>query len=152
VTTIVTAPEEIPEKGFKVFLGGAIDMGDAPNWQAQIIEMLSGQESLVLINPRRPSFTPDILDEQIRWELEALEKADLIIIWFPVKAKAPISFLEVGLYMNSGKLIVGAEEGFYRRRNLELTCEHFETPLRQSLGEIVHDILSRKTLFAGVNT
>lgn len=122
---IITAVEPIDTSGFKVFLAGAIDMGNAVDWQSVVISLLSKYEDMVIFNPRRPNFTADTLDEQIHWELEALEIADAIIMWFPRFSKAPISFFETGLYLQSGKIILGAEVGFYRRRNLEITSERY---------------------------
>ena len=100
---------------------------------------------MVLISPRRPEFTPDMEDEQIKWELDALEKADLIMMWFPAAAKAPVSFLETGLYMSSGKLVIGVEQGFYRQRNLELTCGYYGIPIWNSLDELVEEVTRRHT-------
>ena len=143
---VITAPEKIESTGFKVFLGGAIDMGSAVNWQAHVIEVLSDQPNLVLLNPRRKEFTSETLDEQIKWELKALEMSDIVLIWFPVLSKAPISFLEAGMYIKSGRLILGVEEGFYRQRNLELSCEYNNVPLFRNLGDIVDEVLRRYIL------
>lgn len=135
---VVTAPEEIgnaADNYLTVFLAGAIDMGAAVNWQGQVIEQIS--EQFCILNPRRENFTPDTLDEQIRWELDKLERADYIFLWFPKNSKAPISFFEAGLYWNSGKLLVGAEPGFYRRRNLELTAERCDVILHDSLDRMI---------------
>lgn len=133
MTKVITAVEPIPKLGFKVFLAGAIDMGNAVNWQLDVISRLSQFSSLVLVNPRRSNFTKDTLDEQIYWELDALEQVDAVFMWFPKDAKAPISFLETGLYLASGKLMIGAEDGFYRRRNLEITCRRYQVPLHKTL-------------------
>jgi hypothetical protein len=140
MTKPVTAPEiYIPqtEVNHKIFLAGAIDMGAAVDWQAWVIDQLKAVEHLVIFNPRRVNFTPDTLDEQIVWELEALEMVNTIFMWFPKGAKAPISFFEAGLYWKSGKLLVGAEPGFYRRRNLELTAERYSLPLHASLQSMI---------------
>lgn len=134
MTRVITAIEDINVDGFKVFLAGAIDMGSAVDWQSLVIDELPGQDDLILINPRRPNFTPDTLDEQIHWELNALEQADAIFMWFPKDAAAPISFLETGLYLRSGKIIIGSEMGFYRRRNLEITGERYGVHLWDSLA------------------
>ena len=134
MTKVITAVEDINMDGFKVFLAGAIDMGSAVDWQSLVIDQLSCKDNLVLINPRRPNFTPDTLDEQIHWVLDALEEADTIFMWFPKAAAAPISFLETGLYLRSGKIIIGAEMGFYRRRNLEITSERYGVHLWDCLG------------------
>jgi hypothetical protein len=133
----ITAPEELTVDGFKVYLAGAIDMGKAVDWQSYVINALSDLTHLVLFNPRREQFTPDTLDEQITWELEAMTTADLIMMWFPAEALAPIALFETGLYLNSGKLIVGAEKGFYRRRNLEFTCGYYGIQLLSNLDELI---------------
>ena len=143
MTTVITAPDSYRTRGFMIFLAGAIDMGRADEWQHKIISMLQHNDDLVLLNPRREEFTPDTLDPQIRWELNALTRVDAIIMWFPKGAAAPISLLETGLYMTSGKLIIGAEAGFYRRRNLELTCEYYGVALHETLGQIAEAALIR---------
>ena len=143
MTTVITAPDTLPDSGFMIFLAGAIDMGRAAEWQDKIIGMLQHNDDLVLLNPRRENFTPDTLDPQIRWELDALDRSDAIIMWFPKDAAAPISFLETGLYMAAGKLVIGAEAGFYRRRNLELTCEYYGVELHETLGQIAEAAVGR---------
>lgn len=123
MANVIVAPTEVPFAGRQIFLAGAIDMGAAVDWQAQVIEAFR-DDDVVLLNPRRKEdFTPDMLDEQVIWELHALKRANLVFMWFPKDAKAPISFFEAGLYWHTQKLIVGAEPGFYRRRNLELTSD-----------------------------
>ena len=143
MATVITAPEQFNHSMnvnsvARVFLAGAIDMGAAVDWQAQVIDALQDKR-YVLFNPRRSEFNESTLDEQIRWELHHLEKATFIFMWFPRDAKAPIALFESGLYWHSGhKLIVGAEPGFYRRRNLELTAEFHSRPLYSSLSEMLH--------------
>lgn len=124
---VTVAPNVTPfDSGYQVFLAGAIDMGKAVDWQAQVIDMLQDCRNMSIYNPRRKeAFTPDMLDEQIKWELKRLDAADRIFMWFPRESLAPISFFEAGLFWNSDKLIVGAEQGFYRRRNLEITMQHY---------------------------
>lgn len=144
MATILTAPEFYnPQfhKGYSVFLAGAIDMGAAVDWQAWVIEKLSSIPNLVILNPRRPEFTPDTLNEQVIWELNSLEDADAIFMWFPKDSKAPISFFEAGLYWKSGKLIVGAEPGFYRRGNLEITGDYYGLYICSTLDEMLEGLL-----------
>lgn len=143
MTRVITPPEPAPTEGFKVFLAGAIDMGGAVDWQSQVIEQLRNEPDLTLLNPRRVDFTPDKLDEQILWELGALELSDAILMWFPADTKAPISFLEAGLYIRSGKLVLGAENGFYRRRNLELTAKYYDVPIYLTLDDLIEAIVHR---------
>ncbi len=140
---VITVPENIDVPGFRVFLAGAIDMGEADYWQEDVIFELQDYDGLVLINPRRDQFTEDTLDEQILWELDALHAVDQILMWFPKNAKAPVSFFESGLFMSSGKLSIGAELGFYRRRNLELTCKYYGVPLWQTLDGVTAGAVHR---------
>ena len=140
MANIITAPADVAVSGFKVYLGGAIDMGQAEDWQTTLAHLLQDEKDLVLINPRRPDFSPEHFDEQVLWELDAMEKADCVLMWFPAASKAPIALLESGLYMRSGKLLIGAEPDYYRRRNLELTTQHHGVRLWSDLGEIAEAI------------
>lgn len=143
---ILTAPQPYSRvwfPGFSIFLAGAIDMGVAVDWQAEVVRRLRDFDNLVILNPRRLQFTPDTLDEQIKWELENLEDVDLIFMWLPKDSKAPISFFEAGLYWRSGKLLIGAEPGFYRRRNLEITGEYYAVLLYSSLDEMLPIVVNK---------
>ncbi|GGM24882.1 nucleoside 2-deoxyribosyltransferase domain-containing protein [Dactylosporangium sucinum] len=133
MTVVITAPQDWRIPGYRVFLAGAIDSGSAVDWQAEVVAALAGRPGLVLLNPRRADYATAQLDEQIAWELDALEAADRILMWFPAGSVAPVSMLETGLYLRSGKLLLGADPGFARRRNLELTAARF--------GVVVHDAL-----------
>lgn len=145
MTLVIGPPDPVDVPGKRVFLGGAIDMGAAPNWQADVVRALAGWDDLVLLNPRRPDFDVSTLDEQIRWELRALEAADLILMWFPARTSAPISLLETGLHLRSGKLLLGADETYSRRRNLEITAEVYGTPLRSRLDQLVEEVVKLVT-------
>lgn len=143
---VITAPDNWTDTAhyFKIFLAGAIDTGAAVNWQAEVIARLEDEPELSLLNPRRFAFTSEKLDEQIIWELDALEAADLILMWLPVNAKAPVSMLEAGLYMRDPKLIIGAEPGFYRLRNLEHTAHRYEKTVVPNLDTLIKIALRRK--------
>lgn len=152
MTITIVAPDKEPprvQSAFGVFLAGAIDMGAAVDWQSWIIAALEGRSLLHLFNPRREAFTPDTLDEQIAWELDALNRAEVVLMWFPASAKAPVAMLETGLFMQSGKLVIGAEPGFYRRRNLEMTCDYFNVRLCDSLGMLAGMVVHRYAKWIG---
>lgn len=144
--TVVTAPDSIagyaqdvmsPNFVPTIFLAGAIDMGAAVDWQAYVIDKLQDKRC-ILFNPRRATaFTPAMLDEQIEWELDAMTHADAILMWFPKDSKAPVAMFETGLFLESGKLYLGVEPGFYRARNLELTSQYFSRRIFGSLDELL---------------
>jgi len=140
---VVVAPNQYPHEGFKVYLAGAIDMGDAENWQQDVISRFAGIEEMVLLNPRRSKFTDAMEQAQIEWELEAMDDADLIFMWFPKESEAPISLLEMGLYLRSGKLLLGVEVGYYRQRNIELTARRYNVTVFYSLDDLVQQVKNR---------
>lgn len=140
---VVVAPSQYPREGLKVYLAGAIDMGDAQNWQQDVINQFANIDEIVLLNPRRLEFTDVMEQSQIEWELEAMEDADLILMWFPEASKAPISLLEMGLYLRSGKLLLGVENGYYRQKNIEFTARRYNVPVFYSLGELVEQVTRR---------
>ena len=130
--TVVVSPEplSLDDPRPRVFLGGSIGMGAAPDWQADLIGGLSDMD-VVILNPRRPDWNPAWKPEasepefrrQVEWELAALEAADVIVMYFTPGTQSPISLLEMGLHARSGKLIVLAPEGFWRKGNVDITAE-----------------------------
>ena len=111
----------------KIFLAGTIDMGKSVDWQKATCDWFRAlpEGRYLLFNPRRDkglSGEMSDFEHQVNWELEHLEKADLIIMNILASSKSPITLLEMGLFMRSGKLRVICEPGFYRYDNVRLTC------------------------------
>ena len=79
-------------------------------------------------------------EHQVNWELEHLEKADLIIMNILASSKSPITLLEMGLHMRSGKLHVICEPGFYRYDNVRITCNRYGVPLYHSMDEFLKTV------------
>ena len=96
MATIIKPPNPLP-KGFSVFLAGSIEMGTSENWQNRFEQSLA-QSKIVIFNPRRDDWNPlwshnkdnSHFHEQVIWELEALEKADIIALYFDPDTKSPI--------------------------------------------------------------
>lgn len=115
---------------FSVFLAGSIEMGIAENWQEQIENAFAGNDSICFLNPRRDawdaSWKQEIgnpqFSEQVNWELDGLERADLIVFYFAPETKSPVSMLELGLFADSKKLLVCCPEGFWRKGNVDIVC------------------------------
>lgn len=133
-----------------VFLGGSIDMGSAPDWQADLIAALS-EDDVVILNPRRsvwnersrPSADDPDFREQVEWELAALEAADIIGLYLAPGSQSPISLLEIGLYARSGKLVVHCAEGFWREGNVQITAARYGVELVDSTPELLASIRRR---------
>jgi hypothetical protein len=116
----------------KLFLAGTIDNGESYNWQQELISFLSENFNkccLDIFNPRRPDWNPEWnsqnnhpqLEGQIKWELDALEKADVIAMVLWEGSKSPISLLELGAFKDK-KILVYCPYGFYRKTNINVFC------------------------------
>jgi hypothetical protein len=138
----------LPDAARVVFLAGSIEMGAAAEWQAELIAAL-GERDLVILNPRRDewdaSWRQSIQEPrfrgQVEWELDGLDRADVIAMWLAPDTKAPISLLELGLYARSGKLVVGCPDGFWRRGNVEIVCARHAIPLTGDWPSFVAAVL-----------
>ena len=127
----------------KIFLAGSIEMGLADNWQDRVVE--SVPENCLFLNPRRASWNDSWVqsiknpqfNQQVTWELAHLEIADIVFLYLDPKTNSPISLLELGLYAESGKLMVCCPEGFYRKGNVEIVCDRYKIPMTTSLEESI---------------
>lgn len=132
-----------------VFLAGSIEMGAAIDWQQKVIDYLEHRtvlsNSVVLYNPRRENWdssweqsieNPQFY-QQVNWELNALEKCDLIFLYFLPDTKSPISLLELGKFADSGKLMVCCPEGFWRKGNVDVVCERYGIPTYPNLEKAI---------------
>lgn len=136
-----------------VFLGGSIDMGSAVDWQQTVANNLVDFDT-ILLNPRRDdwdsswkqSITDPQFNQQVTWELDNQDAADLIVYYFSPESKAPITLMELGLYANSGKVFVCCPEGYWRKGNVEMICDRFNIPLFSSLGELISRIKLRAVI------
>lgn len=115
-----------------VFLAGTIDGGNSFNWQEDIINECKDLD-VTFFNPRRKKWETNSVSTriecQIKWEQEHLDQADIIIMCLLDDSKSPISLLELGLYAQSGKLLVFCNKAFYRYDNVRLTCQKYNIPL-----------------------
>lgn len=141
---VITAPERKPITNQSIFLAGTIDDGKSEDWQSKLIEELSDHE-ITILNPRRNNWgdlSDNELRKQITWELDHLEKADIIFMYIIGTSKSPISLLEMGIHIKDLKLIVVCEPEFYRYENVKITCEYYNAELYDSLGLGIDALLS----------
>ena len=130
----------------KLFLACTIDMGNSIDLQAATVEKLRGMNGSYLVwNPRRSggfNSSAEEIEYQIKWELDRLEKCDVIIMNILGTSKSPITLLEMGIHIRSGKLYVACEPDFYRHDNVRITCGHYGVPLCNSLDELFEELKS----------
>ena len=153
MNTEIQAPKFIPYDKLNryLFLAGSIEMGTAEKWQDRVIQELKNSIWTIL-NPRRDdwdsswiqSIDNDKFVEQVSWELEAMERAEYILMYFDVKAKSPITLLELGLWASQppgtkrwDKLVVVCPNGFWRKGNVDIVCARYRTRQFNSLTDAI---------------
>ena len=141
----IQAPNPTPfeyRDNFTLFLAGSIEMRTAEHWQKRVVEALKDCKRLTIYNPRRDDWdsswvqsidNPQFI-EQVEWELDHLQRANLAIFYFDPSTKSPITLMELGMMSNpwSPLTLVVCPKGFWRRGNVEIFCnregiEFFET-------------------------
>lgn len=141
-------PEVAADRSFtKIFLAGTIDMGNSRDWQMELYDKFSSMDGrYVLFNPRQEHWDasrPGEMDYQVRWELDHLEQADMIVMYILGTSKSPISLLEMGLHARGGKMHVVCEPDFYRYDNVRITCDYYGVPLYGSIDEFMASALNQ---------
>jgi nucleoside 2-deoxyribosyltransferase len=136
------------EQNQTVFLAGSIEMGTAVDWQATVRAAMSDYD-IAIFNPRRddwdPTWTQSInnpkFKEQVDWEMDAIDMADIVVFYFDPNTKSPITLLELGLCAASGvETIVCCPDGYWRKGNVEIVCNRFKMPLVATLEELVYKL------------
>jgi hypothetical protein len=126
-----------------VFLAGSIEMGLAVDWQDDVGTSLTAVECVgYVFNPRRKDWNADAVQNinseyfanQVNWELDSIEEADVIFMYFDPATKSPISLAELGYILGAislvprdlnhltPTLVVCCPDGFWRQGNVEIMC------------------------------
>lgn len=122
-------------------------MGTAEHWQKRIANDLGHQKRLMYVfDPRRDDWDSsweqnihnDQFNTQVSWELEHIEKADLVVFYFDKNTKSPITLLELGLVAGRGqRAIVFCPEGFWRKGNVDIVCDRYSIPMAETYEDLV---------------
>lgn len=84
--------------GIKNFLAGSIDNGKSINWQENITKLINKIDPKInILNPRRPdwdayseqSIQNNYFFQQVNWELDNLDIADIVIFYFAPNSVSP---------------------------------------------------------------
>lgn len=146
---IYTAPDFIDKTSKdSIFLAGTIDMGTSKDWQQEVIEILHPNpmsDYCHIYNPRRKewdsSWEQDITNphfyQQVNWELNALERANIIFFNFLPESKSPITLMELGLFIGrkDKRIIVCCPKEFYRSGNVQIICDRHQIPVYTNFND-----------------
>lgn len=151
---IVKAPNKLPEltsSSITIFLGGSIEMDKAEKWQDRLCKEFSDDSDLVFLNPRRDDWDssweqiPEYgtkFYEQVTWELENQDDADIIVYYFDPNTKSPITLLELGSYGSTytNKVITCCPDGFWRKGNVVMFCNYHGVKLCSTFEDLVNTL------------
>lgn len=141
---IIKPPNKLDNNYIKVpnqlsiFLAGSIEMGKAIDWQSEVEELLKQNEDpeyyqYIVYNPRRTDWDSSWIqsidnsqfNEQVNWELNYLERSDIVLFNFIPGTQSPITLMELGHIgtLKSERCIVVCPEGFWRKGNVDIFCK-----------------------------
>lgn len=139
----VPAPAHLPNL-VTAFLAGSIEMGKAIDWQTDIGNTLAEISGVGQVyNPRRDdwdaSWVQSIDNEnfngQVNWEMDHIERSNVVFINFIPDTMSPISLLELGYVLGRQQnfeqfnmhlrpeVIVCCPDGFWRKGNVEVMVD-----------------------------
>jgi len=138
------SPIQDDKHGLSVFLAGSIEMGKAEDWQVRIENELADFK-VTMYNPRRDDWdssweqkaTNPQFNYQVNWEMNRLNHASIIFMYFSPDTKSPISLLELGLHADRTDMIVCCPEGFWRKGNVEIVCHRHGIPLHNTMEDAI---------------
>lgn len=140
----------IDENAVVVFLAGSIDEGRAEKWQDEAVRSISDLD-VTILNPRRDEWNADLrqdIDEpefshQVDWELDGIERADVVLFHFSPAGPAPITLLELGKTTALGKrIVVSCPEGYWRRGNVQVVCRRADVVVHDDLAGAITELRS----------
>ncbi|KAF4958868.1 hypothetical protein FGADI_2070 [Fusarium gaditjirri] len=154
---IVMAPckPDHGDQNTSIFLAGITTNTGGADWRDNLTRALINHP-VTIFNPNRPDwdstwkedFSDKRWEEQVWWELDMQESADIIVFMFHRLTDAPISLLEFGLAARTklNKVFVCAQEGYRKKGNVEAVCKRFGAKLVNTEEEL------RETLLAALKT
>lgn len=139
----IYASEEFHKPKFSIFLAGPTPRDiSVKSWRPEFIDALraKGFRSSVFAPENRVLGSPYDFDTQIPWEVEGLNKANLVVFWIPRKLDTMPAFttnIEFGEFMHSKKIAVGFPPNTVNTRYIEKRCEMHEIPLFSTIDSLV---------------
>ena len=134
--------QKTEENNPMIFLAGSIEMGEAEMWQEKAAKGFIN-EDVTILNPRRDdwdsTWKSQIKNKQFRdqveWELSGLENSVIVLFYFDINTKSPISLLELGLFHK--KAIVCCPKGFWKKGNVDIVCKHYNIKQVNTLEQLI---------------
>ena len=147
---VVYAKEELPIEGVKsIFLAGPTPRElETKGWRPEALELLKGlgyDGHVFVPEPRDGKFTGDYVD-QVEWETNALNQADIIVFWVPRDMEtmpALTTNIEWGIWADTGKCVLGTPAGAEHVRYLQWMASKLKVPNYSTLEATLQEAVER---------
>ncbi|SPQ23406.1 0c29729e-8d01-478e-a183-2af85560979f [Thermothielavioides terrestris] len=133
-----------------VFLAGTTSSTSGPDWRQTLTDAIS-LLPVTVFNPLRPDWDstwredPEFepFREQVQWELDMQEKADVVVVYFGPGTDAPISLLELGLCARAGKGVVACHKEYRKRGNVLMVCQRFGLDVVDNVDDLASTLVRK---------
>lgn len=147
---IVYAREPFPTTMYRsVFLAGPTPRSaDVASWRPEALELLKkhGLADATIFVPENPGKPMADYDDQVGWESEALNRADVVLFWVPRDLATMPAFttnVEFGMWCKSGKVVFGAPPEAPKNRYLVTHAGANGIPVASTLEATVAEAVRR---------
>ncbi|KAK0710067.1 hypothetical protein B0T26DRAFT_743278 [Lasiosphaeria miniovina] len=151
---VVLAPSRPAVTGKKsVFLAGTTSRTGGPEWRDVLADALA-HLPVTIFNPLRhdwdSTWREDIdfapFREQVEWELDMQERADVVVVYYGPATDAPISLLELGLCARSAKAIVACHKDYRKRGNVYIVSQRLGIEFLDAEDDLAASVINRLKL------
>lgn len=148
----IHALENTPVDGFSVFLAGPTPRNkEVVSWRPEMIKLLreQGFTGDILIPEKKGDWLDYDYETQTRWEVEYLNKANLILFWVPREISNMPGFttnIEFGEFMHSGKIILGYPHTAHKMRYMRIRASMHNIPVFYTREECVDFIIEKEKI------
>ena len=152
---VIYAPSnEAPRNPKSVFLAGTTSKVDTRDWRETLSDSLF-DVPVTIYNPYRAdwdsSWREDInfapYREQVEWELDKQDLADIVVVYFHPATQAAVSLLEFGISARvPSKALVVCPEGYWKRGNVQIVCRKFGVEMLDSVDGLKDAIIRRLSI------
>lgn len=147
---LVYAHEEAVDNNLpSIFLAGPSPRGNGEyDWRPSAVEVLREANfngNVFIPLPRNGVYKVEY-DEQVKWELNHLNKAKVILFWIPRDLKNLPGFttnVEFGMFLKSNKIVLGYPKTAEKMKYLDLVARMNNVPVSNDLNESIDIAISK---------
>lgn len=145
---VVYVGERSESSGPSIFLAGPSPRKEKDfHWRPEALRFLEefGFDGQVFVPLKSNGAWLGDFKDQCNWELDHLEKATVIAFWVPRKIEGLPGFttnVEFGLYVKSGKVVLGYPSEAEKMRYLRLLARRYDVSVFSDLEETMIEAIS----------